>query len=533
MPRNDDAPDATPRGLPPAGLRANPKRQAIASIGGTLYQIWASIETWLSLTSPNQALYLEGAEDFDIAQAESATSVQVKRRKDTISLAKKVVVDTLDEFWNTIERNPTRDISFHYLTTSTVATESDASFGGLAGIDAWRVAQSSPQMAGHLARYLVDKLKPTSPLRSFLSRSGEDEVQERFIRKVSWLTNQPDIREVIRNVDNRIASLLASRGRSISLTEKVRVHLLARVCELLFEEDADRRYLTVGELLQQVEVATTAYLPVEIERVPEILAGGVHGSALLDLLLEKAPEPPIPLLKRPELVQELERVVVSGYSLLLTGTVHKGKTTLAQLVTASLCPEAWWINLTGRELGQVDTTLLALAKRIESGACPKLVVVDDLDVSPSAQNIYSDTISVLLRHAKVSNRVVLMTARGTSVEFLSSAKWVGVEIVDVPNLSVEEVRDRFIEFGCPTELSDAWAALVHAQTTGHPKLVQVRLDELVKNDWPHPGDTDLLTQSSAVTSVRTLTRQLLSSILPPETVELVYTMSHTHACRSR
>ncbi|GKS65964.1 hypothetical protein YTPLAS72_32680 [Nitrospira sp.] len=70
----------------PAPLPGDPKRQAIYSIQGTVYQAWWSIDAWLRLASPDEAIYLEGAEDFDIVQSDIAITVQVKKHATSISL---------------------------------------------------------------------------------------------------------------------------------------------------------------------------------------------------------------------------------------------------------------------------------------------------------------------------------------------------------------------------------------------------------------------------------------------------------------
>jgi hypothetical protein len=62
----------------PAPLPGDPRRQAVYSIQGTVYQAWRSIDAWLQLTNPDEVIYLEGAEDFDIVKSNNAIAVQVK-----------------------------------------------------------------------------------------------------------------------------------------------------------------------------------------------------------------------------------------------------------------------------------------------------------------------------------------------------------------------------------------------------------------------------------------------------------------------
>ena len=223
-----------------------------------------------------------------------------------------------------------------------------------------------------MARYLVTKLDASSPLRAFLVSATPEIVQDRLIQRFHWLTDQPDLDVVKRSVDDRITVLLNDQRRSLALIPNVRKYLESRFWEIILEPSSARRCLTRGELLRQVEAATTIYLPVPVDQLPDLIGNVRPGLGLLNLLLDKSPTPPEPLLRRPELTQRLEELVKHRKVVLLTGTVYKGKTTVAQLVSSTLCPEAWWVNLTGRRPDQVDNVLLALAGRIESGDCPSL-----------------------------------------------------------------------------------------------------------------------------------------------------------------
>jgi len=54
----------------PAHLSGDPRRQAVPSIHGDVYQAWWSIDAWLRLADADEVIYLEGSEDFDIVKAE-------------------------------------------------------------------------------------------------------------------------------------------------------------------------------------------------------------------------------------------------------------------------------------------------------------------------------------------------------------------------------------------------------------------------------------------------------------------------------
>lgn len=521
-----DANTAAVDGIP-VELLGDPRRQAVHSIQGDVYQAWCSIDAWLRLTSPDEVIYLEGAEDFDVVCKDGAVTVQVKHHSDSISLAYGKARDALENFWTLVSKDRSRHVEFQYLTTSSIAMEQDASFDGLSGIEAWRVARTSLDMAAKMVLYLSQKLDVNSPLRSFITTSTTEEVQQRLIQRVHWLTGQPDINVVKQSVDDRITVFLRGQRQTVSLAPKVRKHLWSRFWEVIIEKVSANRCLTLAELLRQVEEATTAYIPVPVDQLPDLIASANPGLGLLNLLLEKTPKPPEPLLSRPTLIHQLENLVKQRRVVLLTGTVHKGKTTIAQLVASILCPGAWWVNLTERRPDQVDNLFLALAGRIEFGDCPGLVIIDDLDISPRAHRVYRDSLSLVLHRASASGRGVMLTAQGVSSELISIADLKNIEILDVPEMSADEVTILCMEHGCAVELAGTWASLVWVWTKGHPKLVQIRIAELIARGWPPPSSTDLMAQSSAVVSERQIARRLLSESMPTPTAELVYTVSES------
>ncbi len=193
---------------------------------------------------------MEGAEDFDVVKSASAITVQVKKNEGSISLGNAKAHQALENFWTLSCNESSRQIDFHYLTTSTIAIEQDANFDGLPGIEAWRVAQTSTEIAATIRAYLVTKLGAKSPLRKFLETATPSDVQDRLIRRFYWLPNQPDIEVVKRSVDDRITGLLADQQRSASLATNVRKFLEARFWELVCESSLTSRCLTRGALLR-------------------------------------------------------------------------------------------------------------------------------------------------------------------------------------------------------------------------------------------------------------------------------------------
>ena len=361
-----------------------------------------------------------------------------------------------ENFWILSSKDVDRRIDFHYLTTSSIAMEHDAKFGGAKGIEAWRAAQTNSELAKDVADYLITKLDESSALRAFLTSATAEFVQNRLIRRFHWLTSKPDLEAVKKSVDDRIAIFLNEQRRSLALIPNVRKYLESRFWELILQESSAQRCLTLGDLLRQIEAATTTYLPLKVDQIPDLL--GNPGIGLFNLLIEKTPRPPEPLLRRPELTQRLEELVKHRRFVLLTGTVHKGKTTVAQIISSKLCPETWWLTLTGRKVDQVDNLFLALAGRIEKGDCPSLVIIDDLDISPAAHRVYRDSLSLVLHRASTTGRGVILTARGNASDSTAVQDYTNVERLDVPELSSEETVALCIEHGCPHEIASVWGS---------------------------------------------------------------------------
>jgi len=525
-----DASTPLPAETPPNPVdRINPlagdaARQAVFPIRGIVYQAWCSIDAWLRLTNPDEAIYVEGAEDFDVVTSLGATTVQVKKTQGSISLGNAKAHEALNNYWALSNRETSRRIEFHYLTTSSVAMEKDAQFDGMKGIEAWRAAQTSLELAAKILEYLKAKLPASGSLGAFLATATPEIFYQRLIKCFHWFTDQEDIEGVKRSVSERIVVLLGSLRRSPSLSSKVQKQLESRFWEIVINPVAIERRLTRGDLLQQVEAATTAYLPIPFDQIPEFIGNAPPGQNFLSLLLQKTPVPPVPLLKRPVLTRRLEELVKQRRAILITGSIYKGKTTLAQLVASTLCPDAWWLNLTDRQPSQVDILLLSLATKIEGGDCPGLIVIDDLDISPQSDRAYHDSLRLVLHRADASGRGIILTARGASSTSAVVVDYKNIELLEVPEVDTEETVILCKEYGCPEPLSKIWGGLIHAMTSGHPKLVQVRIAELTAREWPKPGTNDLL-PSPAVITARQMAHRLLSGSVSPEVAEFVYMVS--------
>lgn len=80
-----------PRLSEPSG---DPCAQAIASLRGYAYQLYTSGLAWLDV-GPNQALWLEVAQDYAVAAEEALRVVQVKDTSASVTINSEAVCDAL------------------------------------------------------------------------------------------------------------------------------------------------------------------------------------------------------------------------------------------------------------------------------------------------------------------------------------------------------------------------------------------------------------------------------------------------------
>ncbi|MFC5742912.1 ATP-binding protein [Dyella tabacisoli] len=475
----------------------------------------------------NQVIYLEGAEDFDIHKNGSVLTVQVRRTSSPISLGVEKARTALEHFWSLASRSPATIVEYHYLTTSTIALEQDADFDGLAGIDAWTTAQTNEQLAAKLTTYLVSKLPTDSQLRAFLAQADAHNVQQYLIRRFRWLTHRPDIDAVKQSVTDRIGELLRNQRRSAGMATAVCKWLESYFWEVVIRNEAEQRRLTLGDLHRLVDAATNPLLALGTAQLPHVLDANNPGRNLLNLLARSVPPVPSPLLMRRALCDQLTSLINQRKSVLVTGTVGKGKTTLVQVVLGTLAASSQWVDLAEAEPVWEKLLFRELAAQMDDSNFPTVIILDDLNLSPGQQKAYGAALADLLRRAEATGRSIVLTAQGESSASVAQQRFTGVEIVDVLEISIEEAKALCIDHGCPDDVADLWSVLITAKTGGHPKLVQIMLDELVHRNWPLPQLSEMSSASQGIVSARQATRQLLSDTVSTSDAELLY---HASTC---
>ncbi len=498
----------------PRPLGGDSKRDATPALCGFDYQVWAAIDTWCQLNA-SEVIYFEGAEDFDRVSEEGALATQVRRKAAKISLGVGECLDAIEHFWDLAQKEPsTRTLRYAYLTTSEIATEADANFDGVSGIEAWRLAISDSAAAERLRGYLLGKLSGKSSLHAFLTAAPVHEIQERLFRRFEWLPGQPSVESVRQSVLERLNSHPEASGLAVQELGKLRNNLLAFVWEQITKPEPKQRLLSAELLAEQIRIATTVTLSVRIrlQQLPALLLSAASNFAEggASLFAGEMPPVPTPLLERGELVESVVDVLRQGRHALLIGTVHRGKTTVAQLATIAQAPNAWWIALAGRDPAAVDAGLRATSRLIGDASCPRVVVLDNLDLNAVPLTRYEAALRVLLHRATRASKLIVATAQASLPETRYLTTWApGFTVISIPELTADDIATHCVTFGCPPNQQAAlWGRLIYSQTTGHPRLVHVRLQEMQQRAWPPITADDLLGTSPAVDAAKQLARNL-------------------------
>ena len=167
-----------------APLEVDPARIAVPTIRGYVYQTARTALAWANL-EPDELLYVEGAEDFDVL-GRYTESNQVKDYRRNITLRSDAVMEVIGTSWITRAANSTRDVRYRLLTTAAASSELGNPFG-MPGIDYWNELARANYSADRapavrkIADFLLANLRLPDAMAQFLRDSNAEEVHARVI----------------------------------------------------------------------------------------------------------------------------------------------------------------------------------------------------------------------------------------------------------------------------------------------------------------------------------------------------------------
>lgn len=325
-------------------------RQAIPALRGYAYQLYRSLEAWLSLNE-SQSLLLEVAEDFAVLTDEVVQATQVKDtvRSGSVTLRTQSIKAAIDSLWKYQAANPNKDVRLMFLTTSTIGKERGFKFpGGTPGLLYWRAAARHGAEVRILSSFLAT-LELSDDLCQFLHAATDSEVQQRLLRRIHWECGAAALDQVDKQLRERLVYLSEdTQWFEPSDAGRVRDALFAHLFSAIVGDV--HRELTRADLMTVVEKATSIRLSFSQLRQSTIFSVPQFGSvsdtsisAPSPLLVNAADIPgPSPATERKELIRRLTDKLKSTGILWLYGSSGKGKTDIS-LRVARLSGRSWYL----------------------------------------------------------------------------------------------------------------------------------------------------------------------------------------------
>lgn len=509
----------------------DPATQAIASLRGYAYQLYASGLAWLDLR-PGQELYLEVAQDYAIATQDALRAVQVKDTAANVTINSGDIRDALDAFVDLVERNPEREVHLHFLSTCSIGREQKLEHraNGEPTLTYWRRAAAGADIQP--LREVLAKSELSDRVRRFIEARDDAMLRNEFLRRIQWDCGAQPIEGMQRELEQGLLRYHVERFQSIARRDQLAAAVVQRVLATITE--GGRRRLTDGELLALVTDTSSVLVGrTDLEAVMRGLGGtigsGEQGAALeaveLSRLLEPERDLPLPplLAERSELTRDLLDRTRRNGTTFVTGSTGCGKTTVARL-TARTGDGAWCMldlreNASDQIIQRLDLSAGALGVAGYQG-----IILDDLNEieDPAVQRAVARFLSALRRR----DMLCLITAyRQPSSRALSELGLSENAHLAVADLSLAEITALV---GASGGDGEKWSeAVQRASAWGHPQLVQAIISGLRSRGWPEAERISLLSFSpSADLEVeRRAARGRIFSMLPGETSALLYRIS--------
>jgi len=516
-------------------LPGDPQRQAVDIIHGYSYQIWHSVWAWLNL-SEEEALYLEGAEDFDVISKQDATTTQVKASFKNITLRSQDVVNTINHYWQLHTLQPKRKIYFDFLTRGGISKEKGSPFGkDIKGIELWKRSVREEDRVGDIRDFLLEGKRISDDLRQYLEKANPQAIQVNLISNIDWITDSGDINHIknwierklilhgdkyhitpeeSRSVVNRLyteASQAATKGIDRCLDRVKFLEIFAEETRISIPK-ADYEKLTANAL-----VGRTLVLP-DSRIISPYSIGEYHLSTSI---------PPLPVnySLREELANRLLSHLRRDGIICLTGSTGSGKTTMAKILATKISDDWTWRSLSGFSPKEIGSILDWLLTETTNSKCYNLVL-DDIDLRSSSSRTFETQLEMLLyTYLKARDHIIITSQRPISSRVQSTLAFEEKLNREVPPFTEKELIEYCITFGCPDRnYAKTWATIIMVKTSGHPQLVHAYLTHLANKKWPDIDFAAVFEEPQAVVETKKESQQLLA-ILNDEEKSLLYRLS--------
>ncbi|TNC49028.1 hypothetical protein FHG66_12765 [Rubellimicrobium rubrum] len=506
-----------------SSIHGDPRRDADHTIAGFAYQFVVASIAWLTLR-PDQDLHLEIAEDYAQASLGILKGVQVKHTADPITSNTPSVIDAINSLFDLRSRNPDRDVSIVYLTTSPIGVERSLGdrVNGKATLLYWDEVAKGAEVAPLRARLRAMPLGLAA--KAFVQTADDDALRNKLVRRVEWVSGAPGLDRQQKFLADLLVELGHGQNIPPSECEKVMDAVVLEVLNRSASPDLAERVVRRADLLRLFEARTR--ISVARGALDQLLTGAAlsGGSPALarTAALSLVATPPIEeLADRPELSSAIGDRIGHGALAWLVGPAGHGKSSAA--IRAARSHGGRWGVL--RLRGSQPAELKGLLRRATAEALVQEllgVVLDDLDAIDDRDVIAElhDICTALARRDKI---VIVTSATRPALNVLRQCGARPEAILEVGRLSEDDAKQVVERLGGDAEL---WGRYVHlAGGFGHPQLVHALAIGLSMRGWPLAERRDLeaiLGRDEALEEVQEETRRRLVRELPEASRDQLY-----------
>ena len=239
----------------------DPAAQAVASLRGYAYQLYASALAWFSLRD-DEELYLEVAQDYATAAKEAVAAVQVKDTQANVTINSQNVRQAIDDFVDLVKRNPGSRVALRFLTTSKIGSEQKVKHraAGEPTLKYWARAAGDADI-GPL-RNVLERLDLSNEAKAYIKERTDEQLRNDLVCRISWDCGAPGFEQIKQRFEGRVV-VFANERFSVPPSEAKRLAgtILQHVFERAVEPEASKRKLTPLGLLETVEKATRISIP--------------------------------------------------------------------------------------------------------------------------------------------------------------------------------------------------------------------------------------------------------------------------------
>lgn len=514
-------------------LAGNPRRQAQAPFRGYYYQLWRSVLQWTRLT-PNERLHLEGAEDYVTTYGQRAIAVQVKTSQRPLTLRSRSVLDALANYLENVTKNPSFLIRYQFITTAQGTAEVGEPFGGEGGLSYWmRTAQSRDEEAASRIGHFLLTCQPAPELQSFLESASRQEVLERLIVPVAWLTSDfvlVDLEEAVfesliyHGERHRVPPAASKRAVGRLLQEAARAIIdpekpaLTRANFLEFFEDDTSERIPRGALTSRLNSSVTLD---PTSRLLESFEIAIEQQARVQ---NQPPRIGFEPLVRGELTDAAVSLLKDRRGLIIQGSTGTGKTLLAREVVQSFGDTPLiWAFCGGMDAAPISSLIMRIRDILHSEAGPGVVVLDDVRFDDLLA--WQQLSGLQAELFETGWLTVITTARTMPASEVRRLGGQAPATINVPPFTNADIYALALALGCGHAVATEWQGVIYLKTSGHPQLVHAVLDNLANHQWPPPEKDTLFYERSDITKERSEVRLLLAQQISPQQLDLIYTLS--------